>query len=210
MRQRLTALAVALLMASGCPAGIKGDPGPKGDKGDPGPQGPKGDRGDIGPVGPQGDAGSKGERGDPGPEGAPGTSLALRQIDGGLIGEIVGTSGMLFWRQAGCLAPFQFVDGGLRINATGGDVVYFESPDCTGQALVLAQGGAGLDCYALPDGGVMRARKPLMPIVRVTQSDLRSNTGACVPQGAVAYPTFEAEFIGGLPPFVPGPFTFGP
>lgn len=210
MRQRLGALTVALLIAPGCPAGIKGDPGPKGDKGDPGTQGAKGDRGEIGPVGPQGDAGAKGDRGDPGRDGAPGTSLALRQVDGGHIGEIVGTSGMLYWRQAGCLAPFEFVDGGLRINATGGAAVYFETADCTGQAFVLAQGGGGLDCVALPDGGVLRATKPLMPIVRITRSDLVSSTGACVPQGAVAYPTFEAEFIGGLPPVFPGPFTFGP
>ena len=96
-----------------------------------GTQGPKGDTGPQGPAGATGPAGPPGDAGPPGPAGM----RRVLQVDGGLVGYL---DGALIY------PPGYFCGFNLAANLSDGGVgwagasvpVYFDMPNCAGQAFV--------------------------------------------------------------------------
>ncbi len=125
-RMRKPQLASLLVLAA-CTSGT-GIQGPKGDTG------PEGATGATGPTGPTGPAGPSGPAGDAGPPG-PGGMRHLLQADGGLVGYL---DGALIY------PPGYFCGFNLAANLSDGGVgwagarvpVYFDMPNCAGQAFV--------------------------------------------------------------------------
>lgn len=147
-------------------------PGPQGPKGDIGPSGLPGPQGIAGPMGPQGiqgETGSQGPRGFQGPQGEPGFSgYGFRVIDanGVEVGKLIGydvtyDSGKVnlkvFNVEMQLLLSYNPYTGLLdssSIFTNTGDVLHYESNDCTGQAYILFANNPYILCIV--DGNYYR------------------------------------------------------
>jgi hypothetical protein len=131
------------------PAGPQGPDGPIGPQGPQGLQGPQGPTGADGPIGPPGPAGAtglqgpQGLQGPVGPVGPPGEPV-LRLVDaaGVTIAPVVGVDGDKAHKVLVALA----VGGKLanvwahatHFEGTAPAIVYYQTPDCSGQAFLPA------------------------------------------------------------------------
>ena len=126
------------------PQGTQGPQGIPGQQGLTGPQGPAGPRGLAGPAGPQGEQGIQGPEGPPGPVSA---QSVIEDFTGAVVGpmiQLVRTSDAnpniaLTWADAGnTWAPvLVFQD---RIDWWPGMAIYFDQPNCLGNAYRAVEG----------------------------------------------------------------------
>ena len=139
--------------------GITGPPGPPGPEGPAGPIGATGPKGDPGPPGPQGTMGPAGPQG---PPGLSASGLAAYDANGRRVGPVIGLrqtyiglNGADVQLQSPDWAIVAFDSGSIVIPLVvlpqelrgysnpqlGIQVVYFESPDCSGDGFIRWPGG---------------------------------------------------------------------
>ncbi len=208
------------------PQGETGAPGQQGPQGVPGTAANQGPQGETGPQGAQGDQGLKG---DPGLSGAPG--LALYDRDGNrveaLLGTIVDTIaigeeldplcvpisflGQRYWGgrlhaladgdPAACYDAFDTYDDVVSLNAESQIWSFYDSVDCSGEALFGFAGGPYISV-----AGVFMEPDETDPRTRAySQVSFRFENGQCATYEEVAG---QAGTINNLLPYVPADTAF--
>ena len=140
------------------PVGPVGSSGPIGPVGPVGPAGPVGAAGPEGPAGPQGPSGAQGEIGPQGPQGVPGLPGGAGAVVVDANGEAVGVFELseaslsgptvrFFSNDGPDLVVFQ-TDGTGRFLGYPDARLFFQSPDCSGQAYVRSVGTTGRHVWA--------------------------------------------------------------
>ncbi|MFO1414282.1 MAG: IPT/TIG domain-containing protein [Burkholderiales bacterium] len=126
--------------------GPPGPQGPQGVQGPPGPQGAQGPAGATGAQGPAGATGPAGPTGAPGPQGPPGATGTVFYLVSTWTGQrlLPQPDHYALWNRNGLFLPIKVVKtGDTTYVIDARDYVYFDGPNCTGNAYVSASASYG-------------------------------------------------------------------